>query len=107
MSRTRPAIGPALKFGTDLIVPTDLPQKYVPAEQQQPRAASRQKQYQAVKRRRDRLYRLCRDYIPVLGAVAVLFSLLVLGGILYTYSGDRGSPSLGSLTADSSHPSAR
>jgi hypothetical protein len=45
--------------------------------------------------------------MPILGAVAVLLSLLVLGGILYTYSSDREPPSIGSLTADNSHPNAR
>ena len=55
--------------------------------------------YPVTKRRQHRFDRLCRDYILVLGAAAVLLSLLVLGGILYTYSGDREPPSIGSLTA--------
>lgn len=89
-------------------MPTDLPQKEVqPEQRKQPRASLRRSRYQIVKRRQDRLDRLCRDSIPVLGAVAVLLSLLVLGGILYTYSGDREPPSIGSLTADNSHPNTR
>ena len=58
-------------------------------------------------RRQDRLDRLGGDPIPILAAVAVLLSLLVLGGIFYTYSGDRESPSIGSLTADNAHQDAR
>ena len=58
-------------------------------------------------RRQDRLDRLGGDPIPILAAVAVLLSLLVLGGIFYTYSGDREPLSIGSLTADNAHPDGR
>jgi hypothetical protein len=89
-------------------MPTDLPQKGVQPElREQPRASLRQSRYQIAKRRQDRFDRLCRDYIPILGAAAVLLTLLVLGGILYTYSSDREPPSIGSLTAENAHPDAR
>lgn len=89
-------------------MPTDLPQKGIrPEQREQPRASVRQSRYQIVRRRQDRLDRVCRECIAVLGAVAVLLSLLVLGGILYTYSGDRESASIGSLTADSAHSDTR
>ena len=83
-------------------MPTDLPHKGVQSKpREQPRAPLRQSRYQIVRRRQDRLG---RDYISVLAAVAVLMSLLVIGGILYTYSSDREPSGLGSLTADNSHP---
>jgi hypothetical protein len=89
-------------------MPTDLPQKEIQPElRKQPRASLRQSQNQIVRRRQDRFDRLCRDTIPVLGAVAVLLTLLVLGGILYTYSSDREPASIGSLTADNSHSNTR
>jgi hypothetical protein len=89
-------------------MPTDLPQKGVqPERREQPPASLRQSRYQIAKRRQDRFDRRCRDYIPILGAAAVLLSLLVLGGILYTYSGDQGPRSIGSLTAENAHHNAR
>jgi hypothetical protein len=59
------------------------------------------------KRRQRWFGRLRRDSISVLAAAAALLSLLVLGGIFYTYSGDRESPSIGSLTAYTAHPDRR
>jgi len=89
-------------------MPTDLPQNGgQPEQREHPRASLRQGRYQILKRRQDRFDRRCRDSIPILGAVAVLLSLLVLGGILYTYSGDRESPGIGSLTAENAHSDGR
>jgi hypothetical protein len=86
------------------MMPTDLPQNGVQSEPREQRLTSlRQTRYQIIRQRRARLDRLGRDFIPVLGGVAVLLSLLVLGGILYTYSSDREPSSIVSLTAENSH----
>jgi hypothetical protein len=104
----RPATGPALKSGTEFVMPTDLPQNGVQPElREQPRVSLRQSRYQIARRRQDRFDRLGRDYIPILAAVAILLSLVVIGGIFYTYSGDREPPGIGSLTADNSHSHRR
>ena len=48
-----------------------------------------------------------KDYVSLAAAIAALLSIMVIGGILFTYSNRSEPGGPGPVLADTSHPSAR